>query len=218
MAKRRYKKRRSDPEVDAISLGIVLFALSWFGIYKLYILPNLELINHYAKLFVVGLWGFLILLVGYFLYRAYLSKKQEKQRIAEIPDFLRELENKIKTFKPIRQYKEEKLYQAELVGYLKHEYPEVKIEETRDYSRPDIIIDDIAIEIKWPTDMSALKTLPDKINRYIPKWNYLFIVLFSISITDDPKKNREIYLNKKQEILTNIIESKKDKVFIVEIF
>lgn len=48
----------------------------------------------------------------------------------------------------MRQYKEERLYQAELVGYLKHNYPGIKIEETRDYSRPDIIIDDIAIEIK----------------------------------------------------------------------
>jgi hypothetical protein len=82
------------------------------------------------------------------MYKKNEKKKVEIKRIADFPNFLLELENTIKTFKPMRQYKEEKLYQAELVGYLNHNYPGIKIEETRDYSRPDIIIDDIAIEIK----------------------------------------------------------------------
>jgi hypothetical protein len=65
--------------------------------------------------------------------------------------------------------------------------------------------------------MSCLKTLPDKINSYLPKWDYLFIVLFNIQIADDKDKNLEIYEKKKNEILENTIESKRDKVFFIEI-
>ena len=86
------------------------------------------------------------------------------------------------------------------------------MEKTRDYSRPDIIINDIAIELKGPTNMKELKTLPDKINSYIPKWQYLFIGLYSIELSE------EEYFKKKAEILDNIIDAKKDKVFFIEHF
>ncbi len=65
--------------------------------------------------------------------------------------------------------------------------------------------------------MSALKTIPDKINGYLTDWNYLFIVLFNIEIHPNPNENMRIYYEKKQEIVDNILESKKDKVFFIEI-
>ena len=163
---------------------------------------------------------FLLFLMIYVFFRIKKNNKrkiEQKERINNIPNFLKVLDAKIKEFKPAQNYKEEKLYQAELVGFLKNNYPSSKVEETRDYSRPDIIIDDIAIEIKGPTDMSALKTLPDKINSYIPKWDFLFIVLFNINITEDPKLNDEIYKRKKKEIIDNTIDSKKQKIFFIEI-
>ncbi len=216
MPRKKYKRRKvsytEENDFVRIKSWITIFLiLSWYAIYEKYILPNIEKVKFYTIIFLF------ILLIAMCLHLFYLIKKRKKlekleeERIANIPNFLLELENKIKQFKPIRQYKEEKLYQTELVGFLKNNYSNLKIEETIDYSRPDIIIDDIAIEIKWPTNMTSLKTIPDKINSYLPKWNYLFIVLFNIQIS------KEIYDKKKQEIIENTIDDKKDKIFFIEI-
>lgn len=162
-----------------------------------------------------------IFLVGGAIIYYYLrKKKQEKvlEKLQNTPVFLQELEKNIKWFKPLRKYAKEDSYQIGLYWYLQNHYPDLEIEKTIDYSRPDIVIDDIAIEIKGPTNMVGLKTIPDKINKYIPKWEYLFIVLFDIKIWNyDDEKNKQIYNDKKQEILDNIIDSKKDKVFFIEI-
>ncbi len=170
----------------------------------MYIKPHYNEIKLYLSIFIIIV---IILFITYFIYKLYKNKKDKEQ----YPNFILNLHDKISNFKPIRQHKEEKLYQMELVWYLKNNYPNVKIEESRDYSRPDIIIDNIAIELKWPTTMSWLKTIPDKINSYIPKWDYLFIVLFNIQLDEN------IYRKKKKEILDNILDSKKNKVFFIEI-
>jgi len=60
--------------------------------------------------------------------------------------------------------------------------------------------------------------LPDKINKYLPRWNYLYIVLFEIDIVKykNTEDNIQIYNQKKDEILKNISEDKKDKVIFIE--
>jgi hypothetical protein len=209
--------RKSKDLIDPIAWLILWFVFFSYFTYINFILPNIEKIKFYAILFFIAT---LVILSGFLFYivrKRIKNKKLEYERIENIPQFLLDLENKIKYFKPIRQYKEERLYQTELVGFLKNNYPDLKIEETKDYSRPDIIIDNIAIEIKWPTKMSGLKTLPDKINSYLPKRDYLFIVLFNIQITEDIQKNKIIYESKKQEILDNTIETKREKIFFIEI-
>jgi hypothetical protein len=65
--------------------------------------------------------------------------------------------------------------------------------------------------------MAGLKSLPDKINSYLPKWDYLFIVLFNIDIVNDEEKNEEIYKQKIDEILENTIEYKREKIFLIRI-
>lgn len=217
--KRSYAKRKTQKEKE-IDIIAAFFAIVWlwaFWIYQNFMKDNMAMINFYAKIFlcVIAIAGLLFLL--YKLRAKRMQKAIEQEKRDNIPVFLRELEAKIKEFSPAQHYKEERLYQAELVWFLKNNYPHSKVEETRDYKRPDIIIDDIAIEIKGPTRMSCLKTLPDKINSYLPAWDYLFIVLFNIEVHADPEKNREIYEKKKQEILENTIESKKDKLFFIEI-
>lgn len=222
--KKYYKKNNNDFNEDqakAIAAIIVLFILFFYFTYIKFIKPNLESIKIFLEIFI----PFLIiswLVIFYYLYKK--RKEKEIERIKKTPEFLLNLENKIKSFRPIRNYVKEELYQAELTGYLKNNFDNLDIEETREYSRPDIVINetiiwDIAIEIKWPTDMQWLKTLPDKINKYLPKWDYLYIVLFNINISKYKTKeeNVEIYLKKKNEILENIVESKKDKVFFIEI-
>lgn len=218
--KRYYKKRKytkKEEEIDPLTalIAIVIFLFIW--LYYKFIKPNIEEINNFISFIFPILILIILWCIWYWIYLKREDKKKETERINNIPNYLRELESKIKEFKPMRHYKEEKMYQAELVWFLKNNYPNAKIEETRHFSRPDIIIDDIAIEIKWPTNMSWLKTLPDKINSYLPKWDYLFIVLFNIHIVDDVDKNNEIYQQKKKEILDNTIESKRDKIFFIEI-
>jgi hypothetical protein len=65
--------------------------------------------------------------------------------------------------------------------------------------------------------MQGLKTIPDKINSYLPKWDFLIIVLFDIKIADISEENIRIYNEKKREICENIIDSKRDKVIFIEI-
>jgi len=67
--------------------------------------------------------------------------------------------------------------------------------------------------------MQALKTIPYKINSYLPKRDFLFIVLFNINIRKDytNEKNMDIYYEKKKEILENTIENKRDKIIFIEI-
>jgi flagellar biosynthesis/type III secretory pathway M-ring protein FliF/YscJ len=76
---------------------------------------NMEMINFYAKIFlcIVAIAGLLFLL--YKLRQRREKKILEQEKKENIPVFLRELETKIKEFKPAQHYKEEKLYQAELV-------------------------------------------------------------------------------------------------------
>lgn len=216
--KNNYSSRsNAKKEADAIVGGIAWICLLWYIVYIQFLEPNLEVFNFYAKI-----W-FVIILCLFFLYiwfqiRKYLkNKKLKEEKIENMPIFIRELENKIREFKPSQHYKEEKYYQVELIGFLKNNYPNCKIEEYRDFKRPDIVIDNIAIEIKWPTHMSWLKTLPDKINSYIPTWDYLFIVLFNIEVHPDKEQNMKIYLEKKNQIIENTIEAKKEKVIFIEI-
>ncbi len=84
----------------------------------------------------------------------------------------------IEKFEPSRLYKNEFGYHTELQGWLKHEFPEAVVEMQTGASRPDIVIDDVAIEIQGPTDNRALDTLSTKCLKYTNHYLYLVIVLF----------------------------------------
>ena len=66
--------------------------------------------------------------------------------------------------------------------------------------------------------MQWLNTLQDKIAKYLPKRKYLFIVLFDINIVKNKteEENMKIYEDKKNQILENTIESKRDKIIFIE--
>lgn len=208
-------KKQDDAETKLIAIVIMIFLLWFYWIYNNYIKPNIDNILLLTKIFIPILIISIVLIIIY--------KKKKKKIIIEeqkekFPQLILEIEEKIRGFKPLRSYNHEEPYQIELAWYLKNNYPNLDIEKSIDYSRPDIIIDKIAIEIKWPTNMQALKTIPDKINSYLPKRDFLFIVLFNINIIDyDKEKNMDIYYEKKKEILENTIESKRDKIIFIEI-
>ena len=90
----------------------------------------------------------------------------------------RELILKINQFNPSKKWTYEEGYQAELQGYLKREFTNSVVEVQTGASRPDIVINDIAIEIKGPTDNAALLTLGSKCVKYLQHYRKLIIVLF----------------------------------------
>ncbi|RLI32506.1 hypothetical protein DRO51_01670 [Candidatus Bathyarchaeota archaeon] len=89
----------------------------------------------------------------------------------------------IRKFEPSRRYKNEFGYHTELQGYLKSHFPDSRVELKTGSSRPDIVISDIAIEVKGPTTRRDLQTIPDKIIRYSRYYSKIIIVLF------EPKVN-----------------------------
>lgn len=91
----------------------------------------------------------------------------------------------IEEFKPFRKYQLESQYQIELARYLKNKFPSTKFEEQRGYSRPDIVVDNIAIEVKGPTKRRDLNTIPSKLMQYNQHFNGgVIVVLFDVDIEE----------------------------------
>ena len=91
----------------------------------------------------------------------------------------------IEAFQPAKAYKEESHYQVELNGWLKSKFPSAAIEIQTGYSRPDIVIDNVAIEIKGPTKAKDLDTILDKCHRYLQNHDHLVVVLFDVDVKAD---------------------------------
>lgn len=135
------------------------------------------------------------------------SAKEEIVKAEEMKLTINQVIEKIKKFQPIKRFKVEKDYQNNLAGYLQPSFKKVRIEEQRGGSRPDIIInDEIAIEIKGPTTMDELKTLPDKCMRYPTSYDEVIVVLFDIQLSNE---KLESYLNLLKGMFPNIIIIKK---------
>lgn len=214
-----YNKRQSQT-IDPIIAGGLLISWTIYFIYSKFIEPNIEAINYYSKYILVAL----LLFSFWLIYLKYSQKKKErlsiiaekKRKEESMPKMLLELETKIREFVPSRHYSKEEPYQAELIGHLKNFYPTIKYEEPRNFVRTDLAIDNIAIEIKWPTNMNDLKTIPHKIIKYLKNWDYLIIVLFNVQITNDKVKSDFLFNEWKDEIYESF-EIKKDKIIIINI-
>ena len=61
---------------------------------------------------------------------------------------------------------------------MKSKFPSARIEIQTGASRPDIVIEDIAIEVKGPTDNNALDTLTTKCLKYSRYYNKIILCLF----------------------------------------
>ena len=120
-----------------------------------------------------------------------IDKKKAEWRVKELSDIIEEtgesiipnLEKIILEFQPSRRYDNELPYQIELAGFLKSYYQDTKIEERRGNTRPDIVVEGVAIEVKGPTRDHDLVTLTDKCGRYRQYFPpNLIIVLFDIRV------------------------------------
>ena len=95
------------------------------------------------------------------------------------------VENAIRSFTPSRRWQYERQYQYELYNWLKRDFPyTVGYEVQTESSRPDLVIRDIAIEIKGPTSNRELDTLTTKFLKYSNHYPYFFIVLFDCKFTE----------------------------------
>ena len=92
----------------------------------------------------------------------------------------------IRNFQPSMWYENERPFQAELQGWLKHDF-DSKMEVQTGSSRPDMSIHKIAIEVKGPTGSSELQTIADKCVRYYQYYKYAIFVLF------DPTYNQKYF-------------------------
>lgn len=94
-----------------------------------------------------------------------------------------QIKKAIVEFKPLMpEYPNELPYHIDLARYLKNIFDNTKVEYQKGASRPDIVIDNIAIEIKGPTNGDALRTIADKCIRYPTHFNQgFFIVLFKVN-------------------------------------
>jgi c-di-AMP phosphodiesterase-like protein len=84
------------------------------------------------------------------------KKDDEESKIKDL--LINRIVQSIQKFQPARKWPDEDSYHKELLGYLKVEYPDIKYEFQTGSSRPDLVIGNIAIEIKGPTDNNALDT------------------------------------------------------------
>ena len=111
-----------------------------------------------------------------------IKQKDEEERIKE--SLLFNVKQAIKEFKPSRQWGNENNYHIELLGHLKRDFPNIRYEVQSGSSRPDLIIGNIAIEIKGPTDNQALNTLSTKILKYSHYYENIVIVLFECNFSE----------------------------------
>ena len=110
------------------------------------------------------------------------KRRDEEEKMKET--LLYKVFESIEDFKPSRRYKNEFGYHTELQGWLKAHFPSAKVEIQTGASRPDIIIDHIAIEVKGPTNSQALNTLTTKCLKYSKYYTNIICVLFEPSFTD----------------------------------
>ena len=112
-------------------------------------------------------------------------KEQKKlEEDANLGDELKEVAKYIREFKPFGDHLREYQFQVQLAQYLKSRFPSTSIESQRGSSRPDIVVNGIAIEIKGPTGERELQTIADKLLRYPQRFpKGVIVTLFSINAT-----------------------------------
>lgn len=105
---------------------------------------------------------------------------------SEKDQLINRIVEEIKAFEPAKpELRNEYAYQLSLHSWLKKSFPKADIEIQRGHSRPDIVIEDIAIEIKGPTDSQGLITIADKCMRYADNFpEGLIVVLFEVRVNE----------------------------------
>jgi len=112
-------------------------------------------------------------------------KYQDELRI-KYGDLFLSVVDTIKKFEQLLpEYPNELSYHIDLARWLEPKYPMLHVEHQEGSSRPDIVIEDIAIEIKGPTTEEGLRSIADKCLRYHHHFKRMIVVLFDIRTKTD---------------------------------
>ena len=113
------------------------------------------------------------------------ARKEQKKLDddASVSDEFKKVAQTVREFMPLKNYPNEYQYQAELTQWLRARFPNTNIEVQRGSSRPDIVVNGIAVEVKGPTWDEDLRTIADKLVRY-PQWfrKGIIIALFNVHV------------------------------------
>lgn len=92
------------------------------------------------------------------------------------------VKKEIMKFEPLMpNYPNELPFHVDLARYLKNVFPDLKVEVRKGSSRPDIVIESIAIEVKGPTGSRELDSVSTKCFKYPQHFDQgLIVVLFKI--------------------------------------
>jgi len=109
------------------------------------------------------------------------KRKNEEAIKKKYGDLFLSVFNEIKVFKPLLpDYENELPYHIDLARWLEPKFPMLRVEQQIGSARPDIVIEDIAIEIKGPTTEAGLQSIADKCLRYHHHFKKMIVVLFDI--------------------------------------
>lgn len=191
----------SESEHWIVDLVRLIFLIAIIG-YSAHILKDNKILGPYIQYSIDLLWTVgifvgigIVILIGYFIYSGgrKLPNTEDKRSTGKISflsnenkesDQFDKIVQTILMFSPRKPsqktYKNnmERAYQDQLYQWLKHSFPETKFEEQRGSSRPDIIINNIAIELKGPTTREGLDTIASKLLRYQKYFDKRIIFVF----------------------------------------
>jgi len=134
-----------------------------------------------------------------------------KLRSIDDPSLMDKIVQEIELYQHPRNELKEYHYQIGLHGCLKHAIPTTEFELLRGSARPDIVVGNIAIEIKGPTRVQDLQTIADKIGRYLNQFDKLIIVLFNVQVPvkylNDYLKGTKLYKDEVNDRIKFIIKN-----------
>jgi len=214
MSRASYRKEQSDSRLILRWVPIlIVLAIAAVLVWEFLIKPFAEWIKLHALVVSIGalVLGILIILACYFFWRLAREKDElrsvlESKGYSEYKDYYgtskwgteREIadwkkEDKlfcdilevIRIFTPSKVWEREEPYHLELQGCLRTRFRQSRIEVQTASSRPDIVIDHIAIEVKGPTYDGDLETIPEKCEKYLKHWKRLILVFFEPRYSDE---------------------------------
>jgi hypothetical protein len=126
------------------------------------------------------------------------ERKKEDEKANEEESLFRRIVKEIEEFKPAKErLRHEYNYQLNLHGWLKRTFKSARIEMQRGSARPDIVIDNIAIEIKGPTRRAELENIASKLLRYPLHFERVVVVLFELDVNNQYYQDWLEGMNKK---------------------
>lgn len=160
-------KKQSNAKPTLILIGIVIvIILSMF-----FAQPVLAWVSDNKGILIASLIAIVVVTVALFIWWHIEQRKKQNKAFYDLVEG-------IKSFKYTPTFREERPYQSMLYGYLKGKGFDVQYEVQSGASRPDLVVEGIAIEVKGPTDSMALQTLSHKAMKYSNHYHFLIVVLF----------------------------------------